>query len=59
VKLEIGDLVREGRRLGTVIDVGTVLIQVRTNEGTLRVVCPWELVKILDSGTPGSSLVAE
>lgn len=33
-------------RIGTVTDVGTVLIQLRTVEGASRVVCPWELVKI-------------
>lgn len=43
---QIGDKVREGTRIGTVTDVGTVLIQVTTNEGVTRVVCPWELVRI-------------
>jgi hypothetical protein len=59
VKLEIGDQVRQGRHLGTVIDVGTVLIQVRTTEGAVRVSCPWELVRIQGSEARGSSLVAE
>jgi hypothetical protein len=45
VKFQIGDQVRDGIRVGTVTDVGTVLIQVKTTEGRLRVVCPWELVK--------------
>jgi hypothetical protein len=45
VKFQIGDQVRDGFRVGTVTDVGTVLIQVKTTEGRLRVVCPWELVK--------------
>jgi hypothetical protein len=46
VKFQIGDKVREGMHFGTVTDVGTVLIQVKTNEGASRVVCPWELVRI-------------
>lgn len=45
VEFQIGDNVREGRHVGTVTDVGTVLIQVKTTDGCLRVVCPWELVK--------------
>jgi small-conductance mechanosensitive channel len=48
VKFQIGDNVREGIRVGTVTDVGTVLIQVKTTDGRLRVVCPWELVKTRD-----------
>jgi hypothetical protein len=48
VKFQIGDSVREGLRAGTVTDVGTVLIQVKTIDGRLRVVCPWELVKTRD-----------
>ena len=48
MRFEIGDEVREGMRIGTVTDVGTVLIQLRTVEGASRVVCPWELVKITD-----------
>jgi hypothetical protein len=47
VKFQIGDRVQEGTRVGTITDVGTVLIQVKSDEGRLRVVCPWELVKIL------------
>lgn len=43
---QIGDKVREGSHVGTVTDVGTVLIQVTTSEGTCRVVCPWELVPV-------------
>jgi hypothetical protein len=43
----IGDEVKVGTRVGTITDVGTVLIQVKTAEDGLRVVCPWELVKIL------------
>jgi hypothetical protein len=45
VKFQIGDEVRDGMHVGTVTDVGTVLIQVKTAEGRLRVLCPWELVK--------------
>jgi hypothetical protein len=46
MNFQIGDKVREGMHVGTVTDVGTVLIQVTTNEGSSRVVCPWELVPI-------------
>jgi hypothetical protein len=46
VKFRIGDKVRQGSHVGTVTDVGTVLVQVKTNEGANRVVCPWELVPI-------------
>jgi len=48
VEFQIGDNVREGMHVGTVTDVGTVLIQVKTTDGRLRVVCPWELVKTGD-----------
>jgi small-conductance mechanosensitive channel len=47
MNFHIGDEVKVGTRVGTITDVGTVLILVRTAEGGLRVVCPWELVKIL------------
>jgi hypothetical protein len=47
VKFRVGDRVRERLRVGTITDVGTVLVQVKTDEGRLRAVCPWELVKIL------------
>jgi hypothetical protein len=46
MKFQIGDRVREGMHVGTVMDVGTMLIQVKTNEGRSRVVCPWELVRV-------------
>jgi hypothetical protein len=42
----VGDKVREGLRVGTVTDVGTVLIQVKTSMGMSRMVCPWELVRV-------------
>jgi hypothetical protein len=48
VEFQIGDNVREGMHVGTVTDVGTVLIQVKTTDGRLRVVCPWELVRTRD-----------
>lgn len=48
VIFQIGDNVRAGIHLGTVTDVGTILIQVKTADGRLRVVCPWELVKTRD-----------
>jgi hypothetical protein len=35
-----------GTRAGTITDIGTVLIQFKTNDGCLRVACPWEVVKI-------------
>jgi small-conductance mechanosensitive channel len=47
VKFHVGDRVQVGVRVGTITDVGTVLIQVKSDEGRLRVVCPWEIVKIL------------
>lgn len=42
----IGDRVREGLYVGTVTDVGTMLIQVKTTVGASRMVCPWELVRL-------------
>jgi hypothetical protein len=57
---QIGDKVREGSHVGTVTDVGTMLIQVKTSEGTSRVVCPWELVLMRASRDGiGSNLAAE
>ena len=44
-RFRIGDVVREGMRVGTVTDVGTMLVQIKTTTGTLRMVCPWELVR--------------
>jgi small-conductance mechanosensitive channel len=46
VTFRIGDRVRQGSRVGTITDIGTVLVQVKTDEGRLCAVCPWELVKI-------------
>jgi hypothetical protein len=46
VKFQIGDTVQVGMRVGTVTDVGTVLVQFKTNDGCLRVACPWEVVRI-------------
>jgi hypothetical protein len=47
VKLHVGDRVKLGStHIGTITDVGTVLIQVKTSEGRFRVVCPWEVVRI-------------
>ncbi|WP_123026809.1 hypothetical protein [Mycolicibacterium stellerae] len=43
---EIGDQVRQGMRVATVTDVGTLLVQVKTSEGVARVACTWELEKI-------------
>jgi hypothetical protein len=46
MRFSIGDEVREGTHVGTVTDVGTMLVQVRTNLGASRMVCPWELVRV-------------
>jgi hypothetical protein len=46
VKFRLGDRVRDGMHIGVVTDVGTVLIQVKSDEGRSRLVCPWELVKV-------------
>jgi len=46
---KMGDEVRAGTRVGTVTDIGTILIQVTTNEGTPRLVCRWELVRVQPS----------
>ena len=43
---QIADTVRVGTRAGTITDIGTVLIQFKTNDGCLRVACPWEVVRI-------------
>jgi hypothetical protein len=45
VEFHIGDTVQLGTRVGRITDIGTVLIQVRTNDGCLRVACPWEVVR--------------
>jgi hypothetical protein len=52
VNFQIGDTVRVGARVGTITDVGTVLIQYKTNDG-LRVACPWEMVKNPFAATTG------
>jgi hypothetical protein len=44
VKFQIGDTVQVGTRVGMITDIGTVLIQVKTNDGCLRMACPWEVV---------------
>ena len=46
VTCHIGDTVQVGSRSGTVTDGGTVLIHFETNDGCLRVACPWEVVRI-------------
>jgi hypothetical protein len=48
VRLHIIDKVRVGTRVGAITDVGTILIQVKTTEGSVRMVCPWELVRTSD-----------
>jgi mechanosensitive ion channel-like protein len=49
VNFHIGDKVQLGTRVGTITDVGNILIQVRTTEGSRRVVFPWELVRTRDT----------
>jgi hypothetical protein len=46
VNFQIGDSVQVGARVGTIKDVGTVLIQYKANDGGLRVACPWEVARI-------------
>jgi hypothetical protein len=48
-KFHIGDKVKFGGCAGTITDVGTVLIQIITTEGRMRMACLWELVKTRDS----------
>jgi hypothetical protein len=45
-RFHIGDVVRNGTHLGTVTDVGTVLVTVTTTLGAMRMFCPWELVRL-------------
>jgi hypothetical protein len=45
----IGDKVREGLHIGTVTDVGTLLIRVQTATGVSRMACPWDLVRLTDA----------
>jgi small-conductance mechanosensitive channel len=47
MKFQIGDRVHVGTRVGTIMDIGTVLIEVKSDDGRSRVVCPWELVRVL------------
>jgi hypothetical protein len=42
-KFHLGDKVHVGRDVGIITDLGSVLIQVKTTDGRLRVACPWEL----------------
>ena len=44
--LQLGDTVQVGARVGTITDIGTVLIVFQTNDGCLRVACRWEVVRI-------------
>ena len=45
-EFSVGDLVRNGTRVATVTDVGTVLVAITTAMGASRMVCPWELVRL-------------
>ena len=45
MRFHIGDTVQVGSRVGTVTDVGTVLIHFETSDGCMRVACPWEVVR--------------
>jgi hypothetical protein len=46
MKFQIGDPVQVGARVGTITDIGTVLIQYKTRDDGLRVACTWEVAKI-------------
>ena len=46
MQFQKGDRVQVGTRVATITDVGTVLIEVKSDEGRSRVVCPWELVRV-------------
>ena len=60
MKFRIGDKVREGMCVGTVTDLGTMLIEVETTAGTSRMFCPWELVRLRASrGGISSDVVPE
>jgi hypothetical protein len=41
----MGDTVQVDTHFGTITDIGTMLIQFKTNDGCLRVACPWEVVR--------------
>ena len=45
VNFHIGDKVQVGTRVGTITDVGTILVGVKATDGSVRMVCPWELVR--------------
>jgi hypothetical protein len=45
VNLHIGDKVQVGTRVFTITDVGTILVAVKATDGSVRMVCPWELVR--------------
>ncbi len=45
MNFHIGDVVRVGTRVGTITDVGTILVGVKATDGSVRMVCPWELVR--------------
>ena len=55
MRFKLGDMVQVGARVGTITDMGTVLIQFQTSDGCLRVACPWE-VKRISSLPQGLSL---
>lgn len=46
MKFHIGEKIQVGMRIGTISDIGTVLIQFKTNDGCRRIACPWDVVKI-------------
>lgn len=46
MQLHLGDTVPVGTRIGTITDIGTVIIQFKTNDGCLHVACPWEVLRI-------------
>lgn len=55
MQFHIGDKVRDGTHVGTVTDVGTMLIQVSTMVGTTRMVFPWDLVRVRSSSKVAGS----
>jgi hypothetical protein len=46
MKFQTGDPVQVGARVGTITDIGTVLLQYKTCDGGLHVACTWEVARI-------------
>jgi hypothetical protein len=43
MEFQMGETVQVGTHVGTITDTGTMLMQLKTNDGCLRVASPWEL----------------